>query len=87
MFMLVQSAESRQLFDEYHKVFGSIDRQNVEKAKAERRALEIMRELQRMDAISEKIERSGKIDKIANFNRRYVALKIELNKIYRRHYG
>jgi len=85
--MLVHSAESRQLFDEYHRVFGRIESQNAEKAKAERRALDIMRELQRMDALSSKIEKEGKIDKIRNFNNKYMALKIELNKIYRKHYG
>lgn len=85
--MLVQSQESRVLFDEYHKVFGNIDRENTEQLRLEKKAMHIMNLLQRMNHEGKKIEKEGKRDKIENFNKRYMSLYLELHSIFEKSYA
>lgn len=80
--MLVQSSESTVLFKEYERVFGGIENKNGKQLAFERRAVDIMNTLKKMNAVSKKIEEEGKRDKIENFNNKYIALTVELRKIY-----
>lgn len=41
-----------------------------------------MADMSKMNAWSKRIEKEGKIEKIEKFNNKYIALKMELVKIY-----
>jgi hypothetical protein len=80
--MLIESSESSGLFQEFHRVFGGIEKADREQLLLEKRAMDVMREMRKMDVLGKKITQEGKTDKIANFNKKYIALKMELVKIY-----